>query len=49
MTKSGAKLFYANLKENPDEIIAWAEREIAEYQKLIKLIKEKSNDTPKSH
>ena len=30
-----------NLQGNPDKIIEWAESEIKEYQKLIKLVKEK--------
>ena len=31
--------FFEALKTNPQEIIKWAEREIKEYQNLIKLIK----------
>ncbi len=37
MTKADS-LFEA-LKDNPGEIIKWAESEIKEYEKLIKLIK----------
>ena len=36
---SKANNFYKTLKDNPKEIIAWAEEEIREYKKLIKLIK----------
>ena len=34
-----AKNWYEILKENPKEIIEWAESEIKEYQRLIKIIK----------
>ena len=37
--KSQADNFYKALKNNPQEVIAWCESEIREYQKLIKLIK----------
>lgn len=39
-TEIGADEFYEMLKNNPEKIIAWAEREIREYKKLIKLLKE---------
>ena len=36
--KTQADNFFNSLKENPDEIIEWAKREIVEYEKLIQLI-----------
>jgi len=36
----GTNNFYQVLKNNPEEIIKWAETEIREYKKLIKLLKE---------
>ena len=36
---SEADNMYSALKDNPEEIIKWAEAEIKEYKKLIKLIK----------
>lgn len=42
----GADLLHDRLLNNPDEIIAWANREIKEYQRLIKLIeKQKKKKT----
>lgn len=38
-----AKNFYNALKDNPEAIIAWCEKEIAEYQALIALIKKKKS------
>lgn len=38
---SKADAFFESLKDNPEEIIEWAESEIREYRKLIKLIKSK--------
>jgi len=39
--KSIAKDWINTLKNNPKKIIAWAKREIAEYEKLIKILNEK--------
>lgn len=39
---SKAQNFFNAIKDDPEEIIAWAEREIAEYRKLIMLIKKAS-------
>ena len=39
--KSSIQEFADNIKANPKEIIAWAKREIAEYEKLIKILNEK--------
>lgn len=39
--KSKADNFFETIKNNPKEIIAWAESEIKEYKKLIKLLKKK--------
>ena len=39
MKKTQADSWFETLKENPKEIIAWCEREIKEYKKLIVLIK----------
>ena len=39
--KEKHEYWYEALRDNPQEIIDWAEREIKEYQKLIKLIKSK--------
>jgi hypothetical protein len=36
--KSNAQDFADTIRDNPKEIIAWAKREIAEYQKLIELL-----------
>lgn len=33
--------FADNIKDNPDEIIAWAKREIAEYEKLIIILEKR--------
>mgnify|MGYP006296100235 CR=1 FL=1 len=38
---SKANTFFEALKDNPEEIIEWAEAEIREYRKLIRLIKSK--------
>lgn len=37
--KTKSDYFYEALKNNPEEVIKWAEAEIKEYKKLIKLIK----------
>lgn len=42
MRKSKADNFVEELLNNPKEIIAWAKREIREYEKLIALIEKKS-------
>ena len=39
--KSKAENFAEAIKDNPQEIIEWAEREIAEYKKLIAILKKK--------
>jgi len=36
--KSKAENFADSIKDNPKEIIAWAKREIKEYEKLIKIL-----------
>ena len=36
--KTPAENFADSLKDNPEEIIAWAKREILEYKKLIKIL-----------
>jgi len=36
--KSSVQDFADTLKDNPKKIIAWAKREIKEYQKLIKIL-----------
>ena len=43
MKKSHAHNFFEALKDDPKEIIAWAKREIKEYEQLIKLIEKKSD------
>ena len=43
MKQTKANNFYESLKNNPKEIIKWAEAEIKEYEKLIKLIKKELN------
>ena len=40
--KTSVEDFADTLKDNPKEIIAWAKREIAEYQKLIKILEGKT-------
>jgi hypothetical protein len=42
MSKSSAQDFADSIKDSPKEIIAWAKREIKEYEKLIKIL-EKEN------
>jgi len=39
-----ANNLYTSLRDNPKEIIEWCEREIKEYKKLIKLIKNKKKE-----
>jgi hypothetical protein len=39
--KSSVEQFAETIKDNPKEIIAWAKREIKEYQKLIKILEKK--------
>lgn len=41
MKKSSVQEFADSIKDNPKKIIAWAKREIAEYQKLIKILEKK--------
>lgn len=36
--KSSVQEFADTIKDNPKKIIAWARREIREYQKLIKIL-----------
>jgi len=38
---SEAEKFADSIKDNPQEIIDWCYREIAEYKKLIKILKKK--------
>jgi len=38
MSKSNAKDFADTIKNNPKKIIAWAKREIKEYEKLIRIL-----------
>lgn len=40
MQKTNVEKFVDALDNNPDRIIAWAKREIAEYQKLIDILEE---------
>ena len=42
--KSSVQEFADSIKDNPNAIIKWARREIAEYQKLIKILE--NNTTP---
>ena len=39
--KSPAQEFADTIKDNPEEIIKWAEAEIKEYEKLIAILKER--------
>ena len=41
-TQTSVEHFAKTIKENPKEIIAWAKREIAEYEKLIKILEKKT-------
>lgn len=41
--KTPAQDFSETMKDNPKEIIAWAKREIKEYQALIKILEEKQS------
>jgi hypothetical protein len=41
MKKTSVEEFADTIKDNPKEIIAWCKREIAEYQKLIKILEKK--------
>jgi hypothetical protein len=38
MSKSNARDFADTIKDNPQKIIAWAKREIREYEKLIRIL-----------
>ena len=40
--KTSVQDFADSIKHNPKKIIAWAKREIREYQKLIKLLEKPS-------
>lgn len=47
--KSSVHEFVETIKSNPEEIIAWAKREIKEYEALIKILEEKkSNNNTRS-
>ena len=39
--KSSVQEFADKIKSNPKKIIAWAKREIAEYEKLINILEKK--------
>lgn len=39
--KSLVQQFADTIKDNPDEIILWAEREVKEYKALIKILKKR--------
>ena len=39
--KSSVQDFADTIKDNPKKIIAWAEREIREYRKLLKILRSK--------
>ena len=41
LPKSKVEEFADTLKDNPEEIIAWAKREIKEYLELIKILEKK--------
>jgi len=41
MKKTSVQDFADSIKHNPEKIIAWAKREIKEYQKLIKILEKK--------
>jgi hypothetical protein len=43
VTEKPSETFLKTLKDNPGEIIDWCNREIKEYQNLIKLIKKNFN------
>ncbi len=43
-TKSSVQEFADTIKNDPKKIIAWARREIKEYQALIKILEKKSNN-----
>ena len=45
--KSSVEEFADSIKNNPKEIIAWAKREIKEYEKLIKLLEKRSKTNKK--
>jgi hypothetical protein len=38
MKKSSVQDFADSIQDNPEEIIAWAKREIREYESLIKIL-----------
>lgn len=40
--KSTVQEFVDTIKDNPEEIIRWAEKEIKAYEKLIKILKKRS-------
>jgi hypothetical protein len=41
MEKSNAQAFADSIKDNPEKIIAWAKKEIKEYEKLIKILEKR--------
>jgi hypothetical protein len=41
MLKSNVEQFADTIKDNPQEIIDWAKREISEYKKLIKILEKR--------
>jgi len=41
MHKSSVQDFADTIRDNPKEIIAWAKREIREYEKLIKVLEKR--------
>jgi len=43
---SKANNFFKTLKNNPQELIEWAESEIKEYQKFIRLLKKHGATNP---
>ena len=42
--QSSAQDFADSIKDHPKQIIAWAKREIKEYEKLIKILENKLKD-----
>lgn len=48
MKKTSVQEFAEELKDNPKKIIAWAKREIKEYEKLIKILENENIKTKSS-